>query len=263
MTDAQTPREDRAKFEDGKTYKVETICARADAQSADYALRLLKRKLEMVAKHHGEGVTLDLCCATGGHLIDLAHVVSPAVGLDFSAPFIRKAAEDAAAAGLPDLAFLVGDAKALPFADDSIGTAYCLSSLYVIPDVQVVFRELARTLKPGARAVLDLGNARSLNAYSVRHYPDLAKQYFHTRAELRRMIAEAGLVIVEHRAFQILPLWADRPGWLRPLLHPGWKRVLGARLGGRMLDEWISNLPLLRSLAFRQMIVCEKPKGRT
>ncbi len=83
----------------------------------------------------------------------------------------------------------------------------------------MVFRELARTLKPGARAVLDLGNARSLNAYSVRHYPDLAKQYFHTARRAAPHDREAGLVIVEHRAFQILPLWADRPGWLRPLLH--------------------------------------------
>lgn len=259
MSETNRPDSPRATFEAGKVYKVETICARADAQSAEYALRLLKRKLEMVIAHHAEGLTLDLCCATGGHLLDLADFIRPAIGIDFSVPFVRKAADDAAAAGHSDLRFLVGNAKALPLTDGSIATAYCFSSLYVIPDVHQVIDELARVLRPGGRAILDLGNARSLNAYCVRHYPDLARQHLQTRGAMRKMVQNAGLAIVEQRAFQILPLWADRPGWLWPLLHPRWKRILATRVGGRMLDEWISNLPFLRSLAFRQMIVCEKP----
>ena len=72
------------------------------------------------------------------------------------------------------------------------------------------------------------------------------------------MLSQNGLSVIEHRAFQILPLWADRPGWLWPLLHPKWKKLMAHRVRGRMIDEWISNLPGLKSLAFRHIIVAEK-----
>jgi hypothetical protein len=53
-------------------------------------------------------------------------------------------------------------------------------------------------------------------------------------------------------------MWGDRPWWLKPLLHPVWTRLLAIRIKGRMLDEWISSLPLLRRFAFRHVLLCEK-----
>lgn len=76
--------------------------------------------------------------------------------------------------------------------------------------------------------------------------------------EIQRLCYLNGLKIVEHRAFQLLPLWAGKPRWLWPLLHPVWKRLMSKRLAGRMLDEWISGKPLFRRFAFRQLLVCEK-----
>lgn len=257
-SESKPPRSERDLFQSGSVYKTETICARAEAQSAEYALILLKRKLELVAKHHQPGLTLDLCCATGGHLFDLGSHVRPAIGIDFSEPFVAKAASDAKERGESQAKFAVGDAKSLPLPPGSISTLYCLSSLYVIPKVEDVFSEIARVLRPGGRAILDLGNSRSMNAYCTLHYPDIARQHLLTTREIRQILSEAGLNIIEWRAFQILPLWADRPNWLWPLLHPRWKSILSFRVGGRMLDEWISNLPILRTFAFRQIVVCEK-----
>lgn len=258
MTSSERP-DTRQTYQDGKLYKAETICAQATYSSPEYANRLLARKLEIVASHHRPGLTLDLCCATGGHMFDMAEIVTPAIGIDFSIPFIAKARDDANARGLKAMYFATGDAKALPLAAGAITTLYCLSALYVIPDAGHVFTEIARVLKPGGRAILDLGNVRSLNAFSVSHYTELPRQYFQTPGEMHLLIASAGLVVVEHRAFQILPLWADRPSWLWPLLHPFWKRILSKRFQGKMLDEWLSNLPLLKSFAFRHILVCEKP----
>ena len=79
--------------------------------------------------------------------------------------------------------------------------------------------------------------------------------------EIQQALAAAGFVEEERRCFQLLPLWAGRPAWLWPLLHPVWKSVLKRRLAGRMLDEWISSLPGLRAFAFRHVIVCRKPGG--
>lgn len=249
---------EREIFQSAKIYKAETICARSNAQSGEYALVLLSRKLELVTKHHKPGLTLDLCCATGGHLFDLGDRIRPAIGIDFSEPFIAKAIDDAAEKDESGIAFAVGNAKLLPLPGESISTLYCLSSLYVIPNVEDVFSEVARVLKVGGHAILDLGNSRSLNAYCSRHYPDIARQHLLTTKQMHQSLSKAGLNIVEWRAFQILPLWTDRPRWLWPLLHPGWKKILKTRIAGKMLDEWISNLPLLRSLAFRHIVVCEK-----
>jgi hypothetical protein len=75
---------------------------------------------------------------------------------------------------------------------------------------------------------------------------------------MNRLLDEAGFAIIEHRAFQILPLWGDRPKWLGPLLRPQCKWILQKQVRGKMLDEWISNLPVIKHLAFRHIFVSEK-----
>ncbi len=246
-------------YESGEIYKPSTICIAADRDAPEYTRRLLWEKMEMVRRHlQPSALLVDLCCATGTHLLDLARHVDRALGIDFSAPFIEKAKQDAEAAGLAHVDFQLGDAKDLPLADASVGTLYSFSSLYVIPGVEGVISEIARVLEPGGRCVLDMGNARSINSYCVRHYTEWPPSFPLPLGEIRALLARQGLSIVEHRAFQLLPLWADRPAWLRPLLHPAWTRLMAKRLGARMLDERLSSLPGLRNFAFRQMIVAEK-----
>ncbi len=248
----------KAAYEDGRIYRAGTICAEADRDADDYVRRLLWEKLDMVRRHLQPGPLVDLCCASGGHLMALAPLAERAVGIDFSRPFIDKAEADRQAAGLGNVRFELGDAKALPLAEGSVGTLYSFSALYVIPGVEDVIGEIARVLRPGGRCVLDMGNSRSLNACCVARYTELPPSFHVPVSAMLAMLDRHGLTIVEHRAFQLLPLWADRPRWLWPLLHPGWKPLMAGRIGGRMVDEWLSNLPLVRHLAFRQMIVAEK-----
>ncbi|MGI9500847.1 MAG: class I SAM-dependent methyltransferase, partial [Geminicoccaceae bacterium] len=237
-------------YEDGRVYRPSTICIDADRDAAEYTGRLLWEKMEMVRRHvQSSTLLVDLCCATGTHLLDLAHNADRALGIDFSEPFIEKARHDAEAGGLGHIDFKLGDAKDLPLADRSVGTLYSFSSLYVIPGVDDVIGEIARVLAPGGRCILDLGNAGSLNSYCVRHYTEWPPSFPLPLGEIRAMLDRHRLSVVEHRAFQILPLWADRPGWLRPLLHPAWTSLLAKRVGRRMLDEWLSNLPGLKNLA--------------
>lgn len=136
---------------------------------------------------------------------------------------------------------------------------FSFSSLYAIPEVEKVFANIARVLKPGARCVFDLGNSRSLNQVAIRSYPDIPPTSTIPVSRMKQGLADAGLKVLEHRCFQILPLWADKPGWMSPLLHPGWKKIMKVYIGGKLLDERISSLPLLRNFAFRHLFVCEKP----
>ena len=258
MTTTSTDKAIKDAYEAGKIYKTSTICAHADRNAPEYAHRLLWEKIELVRKHARSGRLVDLCCATGVHLIELADLSEEAVGIDFTTAFIEKAKADASAAGLQHLRFVEGDAKAIPLEDGTVTTLYSFSALYVIPDLNKVISEVARVLAPSGRCVLDLGNSRSLNTYCVSKYTELPPSFHLPLPTILKMLSQNGLSVVEHRAFQILPLWADRPGWLWPLLHPKWKKLMGHRVRGRMIDEWISNIPGLKSFAFRHLIVAEK-----
>lgn len=245
----------RAAFEGGRLYPTDSICAIAGRESAEYTERLLFDKLETVGHHIQDGLLVDLCCATGDHIAQLLRGGQSAVGIDFSLPFLEKAAQSAG----EGVTFLAADARALPLADGSAGTLYSLSALYLVPDLDRVIGEVARVLRPGGRCVLDLGNRDSLNSFCVRnYYPELPVSYHLPVAEMLRLCEHNRLRILEHRAFQLLPLWAGRPRWLWLLLHPAWKRIMSKRIGGRMIDEWISGWRPLRRFAFRHLLVCEK-----
>lgn len=248
----------REAYESNVVYKVENVCIRPQAKSEEYADRLVEDKIETVRRHARPGPLVDLCCATGEHLFALADLSDDCFGMDFSRPFIQKAQEEVQRRGLRHVRFEVGDAKVLPLDDASVATLYSFSALYAIPEIEKVFAEISRVLKSGGRCVLDLGNSRSLNAICVRAYTELPPTFHLSVQEMKRLCEDNNLHIIEHRRFQLLPLWADRPRWLWPLLHPAWKRIMSRRIGGRMLDEWLCNFPIVRRFAFRHVMVCEK-----
>jgi ubiquinone/menaquinone biosynthesis C-methylase UbiE len=205
-----------------------------------------------------QATLLDLCCATGQHLISFTNRMKYGIGVDFSLPYLQKAHANKTSGNNNHTHFVCGDVKTLPFQMHYFDLVYSFSSLYQIPNVGDVLHEISRVLKPGSKCILDLGNLYSLNLIVSKAHPELPQPCYIPVGTMKRLLQEAGLVITEHRAFQILPMWADRPKWLKPLLWPGWKRLLEKQIKGKMLDEWISNLPGLKFFAFRHVFVCEK-----
>ena len=248
----------RDAYESGEVYKVDSISFQPSSDAQSYAERLLGDKIATIRRHVQPGLLVDLCCGNGEHLFALPDLGVESLGIDFSRPFVQHAREKAEGLGLKHIHFEVGDARAIPLADGSVSTLYALSALYVIPGVDKVMAEIGRILRPGGRCILDLGNARSLNSICVRAYPELPPSFHVTVAEMERLCQVNGLRKVEHRRFQILPLWAGKPRWMWPLLHPVWKPLMSRRIRGRMIDEWISSAPLFRRFSFRHVIVCEK-----
>ena len=121
---------------------------------------------------------------------------------------------------------------------------------------------MARVLKTGGKCILDLGNTHSLNAAVIKNYNQelgWAKPFLISIRDMKKYIHAAGMKIIEHRAFQVLPLWgADRPKRLNLFLLPFWTRLLSKQIRGKMIDEWISNTPIIKNFAFRHVFVCEK-----
>jgi SAM-dependent methyltransferase len=245
-------------FSKGSVYDPSRICRRIERNAPDYAGNLLRDRFDLVAAYHSGGTLVDLCCASGSHLVDVSPDASRAIGIDFAERYLQTGRAAAAAAGRTNVAFVQADARQLPLASGSVDTLYCFSALYAIPRAREAVAEAARVLRPGGHAVLDFGNRRSLNAYAASFYTELAPLHLMTVGEIRDVVRGAGLTVVRHRRFQLLPLWADRPSWLWPLLHPRWKSVMKRRWFGRMLDEWLSTMPVLRAFAFRHVLVCRK-----
>ncbi|HUS47591.1 MAG TPA: class I SAM-dependent methyltransferase [Phycisphaerae bacterium] len=242
----------------GLAYGPDTVSPLPAADSSEYFNVLLRTNMAIVRRHAWRARVLDLCCGTGRHLLSLADIVERGVGIDFSRPFIETAGDARDAAGAGNIEFVEGNARNLPFGDATFDLVYSFSALYHIPDVGDVIRQVRRVLRPGGRCVLELGNLYSLNTVVTKAYPQYATPCHVPVRRMTGLLRGAGLAIVEHRAFQILPLWGHRPVWLAPLLWPFWKWILQRPIRGRMLDEWISGMPLMRKLAFRHLFVCER-----
>lgn len=104
--------------------------------------------------HLGPGMrALDVACGTGKVAADLARAVSPGgevLGLDVSVPMIERARERFER---PGLAFVVGDALALPVDDGTFDAATIAFGMRNLADYGRAFRELRRAVRPGGRVV--------------------------------------------------------------------------------------------------------------
>jgi ubiquinone/menaquinone biosynthesis C-methylase UbiE len=111
-------------------------------------------------------VVLDVACGTGNFSRDFARTAGErglVVGIDVSETMLTRAVVDTAAARLERrLAFVRGDAEALPFADASFDGVCCFAALHLFADPLRALDRMAAILKPGGRiAIFTSVRARS------------------------------------------------------------------------------------------------------
>jgi SAM-dependent methyltransferase len=203
---------------------------------------------------------LDVGCGSGAFLLPhLAHVRS-AVALDFSANMLdgfRRRLGDPPPAHVK---VLEADARQIPLADASVDFAFSFSALYYVPELDVALAEMARVTRPGGHVVVELGAFWSLNTIICREQhrdAGWARSYHVPYGRLRRYVTNAGLAVEAWRTFQLIPMYGAprRLRLLAPLFSPRWKAIAGRRVRGRMLDEHISSLPMIRRVAFRHVVI--------
>jgi SAM-dependent methyltransferase len=97
---------------------------------------------------------VETACGPGLIARAMAPRVGSVVGIDLTPAMVEKARADAAAAGVGNVSFEVGDATALPLADDSLDGAITRFSLHHIPAPIRVLEEMARVVKPGGFVVV-------------------------------------------------------------------------------------------------------------
>jgi demethylmenaquinone methyltransferase / 2-methoxy-6-polyprenyl-1,4-benzoquinol methylase len=116
------------------------------------------RELAAEATGIGNGANaLDACCGTGDLTLALARLVGrggQVTGLDFSREMLERARKKAREANAAEIAWVQGDATAMPFADNSFSAATIGFGLRNLPDPEQGLRELARVVRPGGSVVV-------------------------------------------------------------------------------------------------------------
>jgi SAM-dependent methyltransferase len=97
---------------------------------------------------------VEVACGPGLIARAMAPRVGSVIGLDLTPAMIEKARADAAAAGVENVSFEVGDATALDLPDDLLDGAITRFSLHHIPAPIRVLEEMRRVVKPGGLAIV-------------------------------------------------------------------------------------------------------------
>lgn len=155
--------------------------------------------LEMLSIGSGDRV-LDVACGPGNFSRDFA-LAAPdglVVGIDASAPMLEVAVRDTEA---ENVAYVRGDACALPFLDASFDAVCCFAALYLIEDPMRALAEIVRVLAPGGRlALLSSCNRGPLPTSATNAVVrGLTGVRIFGRGELTSALLGSGLVDVDQR----------------------------------------------------------------
>ena len=131
--------------------------------------RVGKRTVANLKLHAGAKV-LDVGCGTGASALPAAQAVGKngsVVGVDLASRLLDRARAKALAAGLDNVEFRLADMTTLNYPDESFDAVVSVFSVFFVPDMEGLVRELWRMVRPGGNlAVTTWGPRFCEPAYS-------------------------------------------------------------------------------------------------
>ena len=196
---------------------------------------------------------VELACGPGLIARALAPRVGSVVGLDLTPAMVEKARAEAAAAGVDNVSFEVGDATALDLPDDSFDGAITRFSLHHIPAPVRVLEEMRRVVKPGGWVIVadfvtdDEGEAQAWQE-PIERLRDPSHWELLTPSRIEALAERAGLVPDQRRE---VPFVIDFEEWLH--------RGSGGPANAELIDRLVGEAPS----SARSFVVSGKGAGRT
>ncbi len=210
-----------------------------------------------------DDTVLDIGCGDGRHTAHIADQLTAghALGVDCAAEMIEYARQHHEPGRQGRLRFSVEDASSLPYREE-FSLVFSNAALHWVKDHRPVLAGIARALKPGGRAVLQMGghgNAAEMIAAFDRvcaraewksDFTDMELPYgFHRPEEYRIWCGEAGLAALDLRLIPKEMHYENRDGllgWVRTVWHPYTARVTQERrpeLLHAVLDDYLKHHP--------------------
>jgi SAM-dependent methyltransferase len=177
-----------------------------------------------------EDELLEVACGSGVFLTNHASDVSFVAGLDLSDLQIDLARQRLAERITSGTAEIVkGDAVELPWEDARFSAVTCMGSMEAFPDPSRALAEMFRVLRPGGRAVLELGWRVPEGTASHQAFGGM---WIWNEADARRLVEDAGFDDVSVTYDDVRGEWTGPVGLLHRLLTlEGMRIVRGTRSG--------------------------------
>ena len=166
------------------------------------------------------GKCLDIGCGSGNYTGALATKGLDIEGIDISEEMLNKARRK-----YPSIRFSQGDAKNLPFQDNSFDSATCILATHHINDNKKLFQEIFRVLKKG-NFVIFTATPEQMKRYWLCHYfPKMmedAMKKMTNDTEIKQLLEQSGFKILQTKRFFVTEKTQDlflHSGKYRPELY--------------------------------------------
>lgn len=131
--------------------------------------RIGKRTVDRLALATGAKI-LDVGCGTGASALPAAEAVGAngsVIGVDLSARLLERARAKAKARGIANIEFRVADMTSLGYPDGHFDAVVSVFSIFFVPDMEGMVRELWRMVRPGGKLAVTTWGPRIFEpAYS-------------------------------------------------------------------------------------------------
>ena len=163
---------------------------------------------------------LDVATGGGHTALAFAGVARRVVASDLTEPMLQAARGHLQARGAANVAFVAGDAGALPFRDGSFDVVTCRTAAHHFADVGAAVRQIYRVLRPGGSLLLQdiLGHDDSeVSAFILevekRRDPSHVRSY--RTVEWKAFLRAAGLTVMEDFVIWKAREWDEWTGRMR------------------------------------------------
>ncbi len=131
--------------------------------------RIGRRTVERLAPSAGACI-LDVGCGSGASALPAAAAVGPSgfvTGVDLSSRLLDRARAKATARNLANIEFQLGDMTSLGYPDGGFDAVVSVFSIFFVPDMEGLVRELWRMVRPGGKLAVTTWGPRIFEpAYS-------------------------------------------------------------------------------------------------
>jgi demethylmenaquinone methyltransferase/2-methoxy-6-polyprenyl-1,4-benzoquinol methylase len=173
-----------------------------------------------VDAHEGDRV-LDLAAGTGTSSVPFAEAGARVCAADLSLGMLGVGKQR-----LPWLAFVAGDALALPFADHAFDAVTISFGLRNVEDTAAALTELHRVTRPGGRLVICEFSTPTWPVFRTAY-----RNYLVAGLPKVARVVSSNPVAYEYLAESILA-WPDQVGLAEVIAHAGWRHVQWRNLSG-------------------------------
>ena len=183
-----------------------------------------------VLELRSEDELLEVACGSGAFLAHHAAHVSYIAGLDLSdlqIDLARRRLAERISAGTAEI--VKGDAGELPWEAERFSVVTCMGSMEAFPEPSRALAEMFRVLRPGGRAVLEMGWRVPEGTASHQAFGGM---WIWNEADARRLVEDAGFDDVSVSYDDVRGEWRGPVGLLNRLMTlEGMRIVRGTKAG--------------------------------